>query len=60
MGKIPDDFINKNGKEAFEKIVYQKENIKDFIWRKYLSTVNFSIHSRFLNLKTILKSYAYN
>ncbi len=41
-GKDPDDFINKNGKEAFEKIVYQKENIKDFIWRKYLSTVNFS------------------
>ena len=38
----PDDFIKKNGREEFLKLIKNKIDIKDYVWNKYLEKLNFS------------------
>ena len=39
-GKDPDEFIRKNGKEFFLKLLEEKEIIQDFLWNHYLSKID--------------------
>ena len=39
-GKDPDEFIRKNGKEPFMKLLEKKEIIQDFLWNFYLSNID--------------------
>jgi len=41
-GMDPDDYIRKNGKNNFEKIVKNSLSIEEFIWRIYLRDLNTS------------------
>ena len=57
-GSDPDDFIKKNGKDKFKKLLKEKNIIQSFIWNHYINKIDRIIRSKFQNLKKKLKEFA--